>query len=1086
MFDIDHLYLSSFNYTINKDETVSLTNDGSSEEYYQNRLLYSMMTLLKDTDNSIHSLYKSIDNDTELPKSIADRIPQGESIKQIAYNFGTLHEQADRRLDYVTGKSGIGPFALNVTSHVLTCLFGVKFKDSEFARATGIYNFDKLADYNGNMISSWISAFINAHVDIVKDPWVSKLNINKYTYNMCNLLVRSGYGDVAMWFIAQPILRDVAEADSNAGSEFARNVVEYPSVYAAKKAAVNDVLLKGAFLGFDEEKLDNLKKEYSGKGAKNKHQSDYLRIKAVTFIKENKDVLEYIALHPEAKTVTVSRNVEHTIEEDGKEITGVVEDEPVVFDVDDVQRKVYMAWLALEPYAKELGNFVQYTKIDTKKHGKSLIEITRYKRNYDELFNHQDGSKYEDLIQLLSNQAYRDDPEIQEELEQLRSGSYNSHSVWDGDSLDNLRYNSWIDMKTKQACEWPFKVLKGQTFNGNDSFMSAVDVISDIFSDYPSTDLMNEVSRSMQTAIKQQYIIKYAKEYLHKTDKDITDLFVGNKSVARRLNRLFTAIRTNDKYKRLRGNYFLSQISSTDAEEPANVNGVLIEKPEFIHVSDVLEDGNLNGDLVIDAWEDMLNDQDKFVRSFARDLIVYAFLTSGEYKGWDRLVKYIPPAWIFGKIDTDYESFSDFVSKRLSNFENEYPDCSYLADEIAANHADDFNFVKTVKAKNEKGEAQYFGINGVITIGKSVKLTDSVPVYIRFKVGSSNNASDYQMYRLIDKIHLAGTHQANEKSLNFVNPVYARIKKKGYKSSVGNYNIYQYGWDFQYAENTELPMSSYDYSSEYKQLKHNIEYGGLREDIVFAPTDNIIDMLTENFVMSHLKIAQSKASTVVDMSSHAKDIDKMTGVLDFLSKYDMLPEIEGRLDLDYYKDKTIESYDIILDDSKRDFGNLTGKLVMRALWKIAKFSESHQDTSKYDEIVHMPYGRFKELKDNVYEYAFPDLDFWKIPTTWNVRNPEYNKLDRTESMSRITFDLLEFISSNPEVAEFTRSVPDMGSYDDAVQMLTSTEENDLLTEGIKMKFKYEGVGQVKMKFELSKEEEEEAQRLLNYCKAKKK
>jgi hypothetical protein len=30
-----------------------------------------MMTLLKDTENSIHSLYKSIDNDTELLTDIA-------------------------------------------------------------------------------------------------------------------------------------------------------------------------------------------------------------------------------------------------------------------------------------------------------------------------------------------------------------------------------------------------------------------------------------------------------------------------------------------------------------------------------------------------------------------------------------------------------------------------------------------------------------------------------------------------------------------------------------------------------------------------------------------------------------------------------------------------------------------------------------------------------------------------------------------------------------------------------------------------------------------------------------------------------
>nr|DAG25893.1 MAG TPA: hypothetical protein [Bacteriophage sp.]DAH37769.1 MAG TPA: hypothetical protein [Caudoviricetes sp.]DAU52439.1 MAG TPA: hypothetical protein [Crassvirales sp.] len=39
---------------------------------------------------------------------------------------------------------------------------------------------------------SWLSAFINAHCDIVKDPYVSKINVNSFTYNMLNFLVRTG------------------------------------------------------------------------------------------------------------------------------------------------------------------------------------------------------------------------------------------------------------------------------------------------------------------------------------------------------------------------------------------------------------------------------------------------------------------------------------------------------------------------------------------------------------------------------------------------------------------------------------------------------------------------------------------------------------------------------------------------------------------------------------------------------------------------------------------------------------------------------------------------------------------------------
>jgi len=149
----------------------------------------------------MNSLYKSIDNDTELAKNIANKLPSEETNQDMPYNFGALHEQVTRRNDYITGKTGIGPFALNVTSNILTYLFGVSFNPKrEMCKYTRIGRLDMSIDMDGNAISSWISAFINAHVDIVKDPWVSKLNVNPYTYNLINLLIRSGYGESALWF----------------------------------------------------------------------------------------------------------------------------------------------------------------------------------------------------------------------------------------------------------------------------------------------------------------------------------------------------------------------------------------------------------------------------------------------------------------------------------------------------------------------------------------------------------------------------------------------------------------------------------------------------------------------------------------------------------------------------------------------------------------------------------------------------------------------------------------------------------------------------------------------------------------------
>jgi hypothetical protein len=51
---------------------------------------------------------------------------------------------------------------------------------------------------------------INAHVDVAKDPYIIKLNVNQVTYNMTNLLLRGGKGENTFFFLAQPILKEFA------------------------------------------------------------------------------------------------------------------------------------------------------------------------------------------------------------------------------------------------------------------------------------------------------------------------------------------------------------------------------------------------------------------------------------------------------------------------------------------------------------------------------------------------------------------------------------------------------------------------------------------------------------------------------------------------------------------------------------------------------------------------------------------------------------------------------------------------------------------------------------------------------------
>ena len=81
-------------YRIHKGENGMLTKEyePNTKQWYQNKVLESLMILLKDTENSLNSLYKPIDNDTELVTNVSDYIEEKNSTKDAPYNFGTLHE----------------------------------------------------------------------------------------------------------------------------------------------------------------------------------------------------------------------------------------------------------------------------------------------------------------------------------------------------------------------------------------------------------------------------------------------------------------------------------------------------------------------------------------------------------------------------------------------------------------------------------------------------------------------------------------------------------------------------------------------------------------------------------------------------------------------------------------------------------------------------------------------------------------------------------------------------------------------------------------------------------------------------------
>lgn len=757
-FDIDHLYLARYNYRMDKNGKLSNWMEKGTKKYYQNKLLGNMLTLLTDKD-SINTTYKSIDSDVKLPKGCSEQVVVNESLESEPYNFGTLRAQVSVKNDFTSGKISIGPFALNSTSHMLTSHYNVRFRSTVVTENTRIKGFNYLLDDDGNFISAWLSGYISGAVDNAKDPFLAKLNTNQFTYNMLNLLLRTGFGETAVWFCAQPIIREMSAANERSKSQYAKDQSHKGSGLSRKEFAIMQAIKKYIPESF-------LTAQALKKWTTSTQKSDlYDRVRAINWIEQNRELLKEFAVNPSLQNITID-NVDYSREY--------------------VQQKVFFAWKSLEKYAVALGGLVQHTKIDTRKHGKSIIEINRYLSEYNKIFDPDEPDK----------------------------------SIWDVRTLQNFATSTWIDQKTKSAIRLPSFVLQNYTFSANPLFINAVLEFGRSITEpgeQLSSETANKISKQLQTAVKSRYFVDYVNDHLLKRDKDgnpvetadqhIRGLLVGKNNMARRLTGIKLAIELNPAYKRLANNGLIKQLYSMTEDDPQILHGELTEKPAFITVLDNVDSSKLNSDLLIDGWEDLLTDSDPYVRRWAQDLIVYAFMTSGEFKGWSKLFKYVPASWITGELNPEEESYSDYIERILqSNY-----DYSQHFDDIAANCFADRSIVDLVPFKNADGSENFVDQNTIVKIGAVVDITEieSVKPYILVKQDSQGKNTDaYALYKCI------GFKSVGEDS---VLPVYIRMKKKGY--SKGPNNVYEYGWDFQYRGNENRVMNEkYNIANAIKQM----------------------------------------------------------------------------------------------------------------------------------------------------------------------------------------------------------------------------------------------------------------------------
>ena len=260
-FDVDKLYLATYSYDQEDETSVrsSLKSAGNGYNDYIKEDNKALRNALLDNYSDIVSDYKNISDARAsidvltaklkseivplLSDNMSDYIP---AMTELSPNF-----QSRRKMEYSVGKDGIGPFALNVTNLALTqyCELGLQLDGI----VGGIFKFGNIDDIKGRdgmYISAWLSAMVNAHVDVAKDPYILTLNVNQATYKYVNLLLRCGLGKSTFTFIAQPYLKRFADKICNGkgmygttleGSKIA-NVYENGVIGDLKKEAINNFI----------------------------------------------------------------------------------------------------------------------------------------------------------------------------------------------------------------------------------------------------------------------------------------------------------------------------------------------------------------------------------------------------------------------------------------------------------------------------------------------------------------------------------------------------------------------------------------------------------------------------------------------------------------------------------------------------------------------------------------------------------------------------------------------------------------------------------------------------------------------------
>ncbi len=185
-----------------------------SKKAVQNRLIELAQKIL-ESEHTFEALTKSID-----ANYLKDNIEElhGKENTNVDNLFFSPAFQIQKKFDNSGGKNGVGITANQLVDHLWTQWTDFRIISANIPghREENTALFNQQYDINGkHKITDVISWFLNAYVDIAKDPYISKGNHNEFTASTVFAMIRNGVPiEFVNAFVGQEGLKELAIQDS--------------------------------------------------------------------------------------------------------------------------------------------------------------------------------------------------------------------------------------------------------------------------------------------------------------------------------------------------------------------------------------------------------------------------------------------------------------------------------------------------------------------------------------------------------------------------------------------------------------------------------------------------------------------------------------------------------------------------------------------------------------------------------------------------------------------------------------------------------------------------------------------------------